>query len=118
MAVGRMAAEAGLRVAPHSWSDAIAIIANAHVVAALPNGLTVEVDRSGNPFVDDLLKQPFGVHDGLLTLSDAPGLGVEIDMAVIDRLRLPADQPIPEGSYSDLIFGQAHLMETPSYSAA
>jgi len=105
--VGRLAAEHGCRLAPHSWSDAVAIVANAHVVAALGNAVTVEVDQTGNPFVENLLAAPLRVVDGHLTLSDAPGLGIEIDPAVIENLTLPSGQPLPDGSYSDMAFGTA-----------
>lgn len=117
MLIGQMALRAGIRVAPHRWGDAIALIANAHVVAALPNGITVEVDRTGNPFIDDLLQQPATVEDGMLELGDAPRLGIDVNMKVVERLRLPAGQPIPDGSYSDLVFGQAYYSETPTYDA-
>lgn len=103
--VGRLAAEHGCRLAPHSWSDAIAIVANAQVVAALGNALTVEVDQTGNPFVDRLLGAPLPITDGLLKLSDAPGLGVAPDPAVLAEFTLPADQPVPDGNYSDMSFG-------------
>jgi D-galactarolactone cycloisomerase len=105
--VGRLAAEHGCQLAPHSWSDAIAIVANAHVVAALDNAVTVEVDQTGNPFVDRLLTSPLRVEDGHLTLSGAPGLGIDIDPAVMGDLILPAEQALPDGSYSDMAFGTA-----------
>lgn len=102
--VGRHAAANGKRLAPHSWSDAVAIIANAHVVAALDNAITVEVDQTGNPFVDELLGAPLPVADGLLRLSDAPGLGLQLDPALIDRYRWPAGKKLPVGTYSDMAF--------------
>src|SRR5262249_7673707 len=55
--IAQMATAANLRLAPHTWSDAVALVANAHVVAAFPNSITVEVDQTGNPFIDDLLTQ-------------------------------------------------------------
>jgi D-galactarolactone cycloisomerase len=102
--VGRLAAEHGCRLAPHSWSDAVAIVANAQVVAAMPNALTVEVDQTGNPFVERLLTAPLQVDNGELLLSDAPGLGIEIDAAVADELALPAAEAVPPGNYSDMAF--------------
>ena len=102
--VGRLAAEHGKRLAPHSWSDAVAIVANAQVVAALENALTVEVDQTGNPFVDELLGARLPMVDGLLRLSDAPGLGIELDAAVVDRYRWPAGMALPAGAYSDMAF--------------
>ena len=49
------------------------------MVAGLPHGLTVEVDQTGNPFVDELLVEPIRVVDGRMQLSERPGLGVELD---------------------------------------
>jgi D-galactarolactone cycloisomerase len=103
--VANLAADLGLRFAPHTWSDAIAVTANAHLVAAAPTGLTVEVDRTGNPFIDDLLDEPLTVADGKLRLSDRPGLGITLNEDVVDRLALAPDQWLPDGNYSDLIFG-------------
>ena len=107
--VADLAQTAGLRVAPHSWSDAVAITANAHVVATLPHGVTVEVDQTGNPFVEELLIEPLTVRDGQLTLSNAPGLGIELNPATLNRYRLNDPLHLPDGSYSDMIFGKAFL---------
>ena len=107
--VADLAQTAGLRVAPHSWSDAVAITANAHVVAALPHGVTVEVDQTGNPFVEELLVEPLSVRDGQLSLSKAPGLGIELNANVLNRYRLENPLHLPDGSYSDMIFGKSFL---------
>ena len=112
-----LAATAGLKVATHSWSDAIAILANAHVIAAHPAGLTVEVDQAGNPFVENLLKQPLQIEDGMLTLPDAPGLGIELDESVIEKHRLPDPLALPDGAYSDMLFGADHWNPAPPYPA-
>ena len=113
--VAKMAAEAGLRVATHSWSDAIAIMANAHVISSVPNGITVEVDRTGNPFIEDLLLQPLQITDGQLQLSDAPGLGIELNFEAVDRLRMSDPLTIPDGVYSDMMFGKQHFPESLPY---
>jgi len=113
--VAKMAAEAGLRVATHSWSDAIAIMANAHVISSVPNGITVEVDRTGNPFIEDLILQPLHIADGQLQLSDAPGLGIELNFEVVDRLRMPDPLTIPDGVYSDMMFGKRYFPESLPY---
>ena len=104
LATGKLAAKHGKRLAPHTWSDAIAVIANAQVVAALDNAITVEVDQTGNPFIDDLLNTPLKITEGALALSDAPGLGVELNRSTIERYRWPAGRPLPPGSYSDMAF--------------
>ncbi|MFN0050630.1 MAG: mandelate racemase/muconate lactonizing enzyme family protein [Planctomycetales bacterium] len=106
--VADLAHAAGLRVATHSWSDAVAIVANAHVVSAVPNGLTVEVDQTGNPFVDELLEEPLSISDGVLALSDRPGLGIELNRTVVERYRMADPLTIPDGSYSDMVFGRQY----------
>lgn len=113
--VARAARLAGLEYAPHSWSDAVAVLANAHVVAALPGGLTVEIDQTGNPFISELLEEPLTVRDGRLQLSERPGLGVSLNRAAIQKYRLADPLHLPEGFYSDMVFGPQHLQPAPPY---
>jgi L-alanine-DL-glutamate epimerase-like enolase superfamily enzyme len=103
--IARMAADFGVRVAPHTWSDAVALTANAHFIAATPHSITVEVDQTGNPFIEDLLAEPLEIKDGMLSLSDRPGLGIELNFDALKKYELPAGQLIPDGNYSDLFFG-------------
>jgi len=106
--IAKMAAECGVRVAPHTWSDAVAVITNAHFVAATPHSISVEVDQTGNPFIEQLLTEPLDIKDGMLRLPDRPGLGIEINREALKKLALRPDQMIPDGNYSDLIFGQEY----------
>ncbi len=113
--IGRMANEAGLGVATHTWSDAVALVANAHLVAALPNGLTVEVDQTGSPFIEELLTEPLRINDGKLDLGDAPGLGIELDHEVVSRLADAYGDSMKDGNYSDLIFGKEYYTVAPPF---
>jgi L-alanine-DL-glutamate epimerase-like enolase superfamily enzyme len=116
--VGQMAREAGLEVATHTWSDAVAVMANAQVVSALPNGLTVEVDQTGNPFIDELLAEPLRVREGLLRLGHAPGLGIQLDARAVERYRMKDPLALEDGFYSDMVFGKEHLYTAPEYVEA
>ena len=113
--IGRLAAEAGLEVATHTWSDAVALVANAHFVAALPNGLTVEVDQTGSPFIEELLEEPLRIVDGRLALGDGPGLGISLDQRALTRLNANYGELMRDGNYSDLIFGPEHYSVAPPY---
>ena len=113
--IGMAAAKAGLRVATHTWSDAVAVVANMHLIASLPTGITVEVDRTGNPFIDDLLTRPLVVQEGEIALPTGPGLGIALDEDVVDRYTLAPDAPIPDGNYADMVFGRAHYTASPPY---
>ena len=113
--IAEMAEGSGLGVATHSWNDAVAIMANAHVVAAMSNGVTVEVDQMNNPFVNDLLVKPLQIENGELQLSHAPGLGVELDLEVVNKFRLGDPLAIPDGVYSDMMFGKSYFPEPIDY---
>lgn len=102
--VGEMAEAAGCRLAPHTWSDAVTIVANAQVVAGLPNAITVEMDRTGNPMVDALLEEPLVVRDGQIALSNGPGLGIRLNAQTVAALAWPKGKPLPAGQYSDMWF--------------
>lgn len=114
----RLALEYGIDVAPHTWSDAVAVFANAQLVAAIPNGITVEVDRTGNPFIDELLVEPLKICDGMLRLSDAPGLGIQVRRDVLDRYRLDDPFQIPDGNYSDFAFGAGYFRPATTHGGA
>jgi L-alanine-DL-glutamate epimerase-like enolase superfamily enzyme len=106
--IGMAAEKRGLKVATHTWSDAVAVVANMHLIAALPNGITVEVDRTGNPFIDQLLTEPLILRDGEIPLPTGPGLGIELDEDLIAAYTLPPGAPIPDGNYADMVFGRVH----------
>lgn len=85
------------RISPHVWGSAVGLAAAAHFVASLPNyphaanepwPIYVEYDVGENALRDDLLRQPFEVADGLLSVPEGPGLGIEIDPAALDRYRI------------------------------
>ena len=102
--IARRAGEIGLRFAPHTCSDAVALAANMHLVASESHSLAVEVDRTGNPFIDELLTQPFEIRDGEVRLPREPGLGIELDEDLVGRHEIPRGAPIPPGNYSDMLF--------------
>ena len=68
--VAHMAEIYGLKVVPHLATEILA-----HLIAAVPNGLTVEY----YPWAVPLFQEVPPVEDGELVLSDRPGLGLELD---------------------------------------
>ena len=94
----------GVRIAPHTWSDAVALTANMHLVSACPAALTVEVDRTGNPFIDELLVGGPRIEEGFAVIPDGPGLGVELNEDAVARYTVPRGEPTPPGNYSDMVF--------------
>ncbi len=98
------AAERDVRIAPHTWSDAVALTANMHLVAATPHALTVEVDQTGNPFIEELLVRGPRVTEGQVELPQGPGLGVELNQDTIRKYIVPRGRTTPPGNYSDMVF--------------
>jgi D-galactarolactone cycloisomerase len=114
--IGRLAEADGVEIVTHTWSDAVALIANAHVVCALPNGVAVEVDRTGCPFMDGLLAEGLPLKEGKIQLSQQPGLGIEVDLEMLARLRASGVESTSAGNYSDLVFGGGAYTSVPTYA--
>jgi L-alanine-DL-glutamate epimerase-like enolase superfamily enzyme len=72
--VAHLAELHGLKVVPHLATEILA-----HLIAAVPNGLTVEYYPWAMPLFQDVPR----VEDGDLVLSDRPGLGLELDDAAL-----------------------------------
>ena len=63
---------------PHSWANPVCIAANVHVAAAVGARL-IEANETFNPMRTALVTTPHVPVDGRVTLTDRPGLGVEVD---------------------------------------
>ncbi|WP_402468443.1 mandelate racemase/muconate lactonizing enzyme family protein [Isoptericola aurantiacus] len=97
--IAALASASNLRIVPHVWGSGIALSAGLHVCAALPlapfgyrpvplqNEPVIEFDRTRNPLRDDLLVEPFAVEDGCVAVPTGPGLGIEVNLEVIERYR-------------------------------
>ncbi len=79
-----MAAAWHFWAAPHTSHTIISTAANVHLLGALPNALIFEADVGGiNPFRTHLAGAAYQVVDGHIEAPDRPGLGLEIDEAVL-----------------------------------
>lgn len=88
-AVGREIVGAGKIYCPHFLSGGVGLLASAHILAAVGGPGMLEVDANENP-LRTLLAQPFPVlRDGAFLLTDSPGIGVEPDLAALERSRRP-----------------------------
>lgn len=82
-----MAAAWHLFAAPHTSHTIISTAANAHLLAALPNALIFEADVAEiNPFRTELAGDAYQVVDGHIAPLDRPGLGIDIDAAVLQKI--------------------------------
>lgn len=83
--VARQAIAHGRLFCPHWLGGGIGLMASMHLKAAAGGPGYVEVDSNPNP-LRDLMATPMpALHEGTVTLSDQPGLGVTPDMNAVRR---------------------------------
>ena len=88
--VVRMAAAAGLPCTPHSANLSLVTLCTMHLLGAIPNpGKYLELSIEGAdyyPWQQGLFRNdPYAVVDGHVTIPSAPGWGVEISPAWIEK---------------------------------
>ena len=76
--MARMAHTRGKLLATHNWGDGLMAVANAHLMAASPNRLLLEMNMTPDPFKEGVLKDGPVVKDSYFDIPDKPGLGVEL----------------------------------------
>ena len=91
--ITELAAAHHVAYAPHvGWSGAICVAASLHLAAAAETFRTFECMVYDNPLRDDLCVPRVGsagqLVDGELPVPQGPGLGIELDRAVLDAHRI------------------------------
>jgi L-alanine-DL-glutamate epimerase-like enolase superfamily enzyme len=87
LAVARTALAAGRLYCPHYLGGGIGLLASAHLLAAAGGDGLLEIDSNDNPLRDFFCGPVAQVRDGMIILSDEPGLGIEPDLAAIAQYR-------------------------------
>lgn len=75
----------GVPVSPHNYGSGVCSAATLHLLAACPGSGPLEWDTVRGSIVDELMVEPLRVHDGLVDVPDAPGLGVALTDVVRQR---------------------------------
>lgn len=84
--VAALARQHGAVFCPHWLGGGIGLAGSLHLRAAMgPEGFA-EVDANPNPLREEVL--PLSVRDGWVSLSDAPGLGVEPDLVRLKQYQV------------------------------
>ena len=94
MRIAETAHRYNVDVCPHSWHNGLMAMANAHLVAALPNPHVLELCMIQGPLQWGILAKKPSIEDGWLVFPDKPGLGVELAENLEERF------PYIEGHYS------------------
>ncbi len=87
LALARRATAEGLVYCPHWLGGGIGLMAALHLLAASGGQGWGEVDINPNPLRETLLPAGHEVVDGVVRLSEAPGLGVDPTPAFLDEYR-------------------------------
>jgi L-rhamnonate dehydratase len=86
--VSEMARAAGRRCVPHCFSTGINLAASLHWMASDPDGDLVEYCLRPSPLMRKLVRNLPPLEDGRVAVPQGPGLGIELDEAVIGEYRV------------------------------
>jgi L-alanine-DL-glutamate epimerase-like enolase superfamily enzyme len=86
--IAALARETGVEVVPHCFSTGVLVAASLHFAATLDRPTYSEFSVADSPLVNGLLTEPFALRDGKLAVPAGPGLGVELDWDVVERMRV------------------------------
>jgi galactonate dehydratase len=67
---------------PHNWHGGLSTMANAALVAAIPNRLLLELNQTYSPFKEELFEDPLVVRNGYLDLQRRLGFGMKVKTGV------------------------------------
>jgi D-galactarolactone cycloisomerase len=80
-----MAQDHGVRLIPHGWNTAVGLAVDLQLASAFPDTDLVEY-ITGSPYVDEIAAGGWKLDaDGMLSIPDAPGLGLALDMDAVHK---------------------------------
>ncbi len=85
--IARDIVKSGKTFCPHYLGGGIGLLASAHLLAGVGGDGLLEVDSNDNPLRDRFCGSIVDISDGMVTLGDAPGLGIEPDLSSIEAYR-------------------------------
>ena len=80
-----LASAYGCSVSPHNYSSGIILAATIQVMASRNNSHFLEYDTSKNAVYEELMGDALMFDNGILTVPDEPGLGVNLTSEIINK---------------------------------
>jgi L-alanine-DL-glutamate epimerase-like enolase superfamily enzyme len=75
-------------MAPHVWGGPVITAAALQIDASIPNFLIQESIYKGGGFFNELIIEPFVWEKGYYTVSTSPGIGIDLDMTVMEKFKV------------------------------
>ncbi|MBQ7246698.1 MAG: mandelate racemase/muconate lactonizing enzyme family protein [Lachnospiraceae bacterium] len=79
---------AGIPIVPHNFKSGLLLSATMQYIATLPNALFLEYCGQETVLSRNLITEPINVHNGMVTIPDTPGMGVELDEETLNKYRV------------------------------
>jgi L-alanine-DL-glutamate epimerase-like enolase superfamily enzyme len=86
--IAELARAFSVEVVPHCFSTGVLVAASLHFVAVLDQPTWSEFSVADSPLVNGILATPFELRDGRLDVPTGPGLGIELDDELVERMRM------------------------------
>jgi L-alanine-DL-glutamate epimerase-like enolase superfamily enzyme len=88
-----IAEEHGVVFTPHTWTNGIGLVANVHLTAGIANAPFIEFPYDPPEWSparrDFMMEKTLSIgDDGVIVLDDTPGLGFDLDEAVLEQTRI------------------------------
>ncbi len=100
--VADYAAANGIDCAVHMANSPVGQLASAHYAATMRNFIVLEYHAVDIPWWQDLVtgvKKPLIESDGYESVPDTPGLGIELNEAVVKEHLVTTGYPVPDGYF-------------------
>jgi L-alanine-DL-glutamate epimerase-like enolase superfamily enzyme len=89
--IASMAEFYGISLAPHCIASPLGLLTSAHLCATAPNFVALEFHGQDVPFWNALLSGPPLIQQGEVALTEAPGLGRELNETVAKQYARPGE---------------------------
>jgi L-rhamnonate dehydratase len=86
--IATMAADSNILCVPHAFKTGILVAASIQFIAATPNAPVLEFSVTESPIRKGILKTPFKLVDGYVTVPQTPGLGIELNEEVLQKYKV------------------------------
>ena len=86
--IAELAREREVEVVPHCFSTGVLVAASLQFVATLDRPTYSEYSVADSPLVSGVLREPLELVEGAVAVPTGPGLGVELDDDLVERMRV------------------------------